>query len=103
MREVVWSSQARAQYLSALTFIADKNEVAAAKLLERVEATTAALSVRPVGRPGYADDTFERIVQRTSYVIVFELAGDEVRVLRFFHMSQDWRGWRDAEAEAEVQ
>lgn len=101
MREVVWSSRARAQYLSALTFLAEKNEVAAAKLLERVEATRAALAIRPVGRPGYADDTFERIVQRTSYVIVFEVAGDELRVLRFFHMSQDWRSWRDAETEAQ--
>lgn len=97
MKEVVWSSQARGQYLSALTFLADRNEAAAAKLLERVESTTAALAVRPLGRPGYADDTFERIVQRTSYVIVFELAGDELRVLRFFHMSQNWRGWRDAD------
>lgn len=101
MREVVWSSQAKGQYLSALTFLTEKNGAAAAKLLERVEVTTAALAVRPVGRPGYADDTFERIVQRTSYGIVFQLAGDELRVLRFFHMSQDWRGWRDAEPEAQ--
>jgi len=101
VKEVVWSSHARAQYLSALTFLADKNEPAAAKLLERVEATTAALANRPIGRPGYADDTFERIVQRTSYVIVFELAGEELRVLRFFHMSQDWRGWRKVETEAQ--
>lgn len=101
MREIIWSSHARGQYLSALAFLADRNEAAAAKLMGRVETTAAALAVRPVGRPGYADDTFKRIVQRTSYVIVFEIAGDELRVLRFFHMSQDWRGWRDGEIEAQ--
>lgn len=101
MREAVWSSQARAQYLSALAFLADRNETSATKLLERVDATIAALAKRPVGRPGHATGTFERIVQRTSYVLVFELAGDELRILRLFHMSQDWRHWRDVETDAQ--
>lgn len=101
MREVVWSSQARAQYLSALTFLTDKGETAAARFLERVHATVAALAKPPVGRPGYADDTFERIVQRTSYVIVFEVMGDELRILRLFHMSQDWRGWKTDEPDGQ--
>lgn len=93
MREVVWSSQARSQYLGALAYLFDRNEAAADKLLKRVAATMQGLAERPLGRPGYAQDTFEKIVQQTSYVIVFELAGDELRVLRFFHMAQDWRGW----------
>ena len=99
MREVVWSSRARSQYLSALAYLAEKNETAAGKLLEQVEATTDSLARRPIGRPGYAVGTFEKIVQRTSYVLVFELAGDELRILRLFHMSRDWRGWRDGEPE----
>ena len=100
MREVVWSSHARSQYLSALEYLADRNETAADKLFERVEATTENLAKRPVGRPGYAEGTLEKIVQQTSYVLVFELAGDELRILRLFHMSQDWRGWRNAEDDA---
>lgn len=97
MREVVWSSHARSQYLSALAYLVDKNETAAGKLSERVEATTEGLARRPVGRPGYAEGTLEKNVSRTSYVLVFELAGDELRILRLFHMSQDWRSWQDEE------
>lgn len=69
--------------------------------MERVDATITALAKRPVGRPGYADDTFERIIQRTSYVVVFEFSGDELRILRLFHMSQDWRGWKTDELDAQ--
>lgn len=94
MRSIIWSATARHQYLSALDYLAERNESAAERLFERVEATAASLGRRPAGRPGYAEGTFERIVTKTPYVLVFELAGDELRILRLFHMSQDWRGWR---------
>lgn len=94
MRDVVWSSHASSQYLSALAYLADRSEPAASKLQDRVEATVESLAKRPVGRPGYAEDTFEKIIPKTSYVLVYELSGDELRVLRLFHMSQNWRGWQ---------
>lgn len=94
MREIVWSSHARAQYLAAIAYLTERNEVAAERLVERVESTIGDLAERPVGRPGYAADTFEKIVLKTTYVIVYELCGDELRVLRLFHMAQDWRAWQ---------
>ena len=78
-----------------MAYLVDKNETAAGKLFERVEAMTEGLARRPVGRPDHAEGTLEKLVSRTSYVLVFELAGDELRILRMFHVSQDWRGWRD--------
>ncbi len=101
MRTVVWSARAASQYLSALAYLADKNPPAADKLFECVEATAESLAKRPIGRPGYADGTFEKIIRDTSYILVFELPGDNLRILRLFHMSQDWRGWRDAETDAQ--
>ena len=77
-----------------MIYLIERNPDAAQKLADRIRSTLAGLAKRPIGRPGYAEGTFERIVTRSSYVIVFELAGDELRVLRLFHMSQDWRGWR---------
>lgn len=99
MRDVIWSAHARTQYLAAVEYLADRNQPAAERLIERVEKTVSDLSRRPIGRPGYAIDTFEKIVQKSSYVIVYELCGNELRILRLFHMAQDWRGWRDAEDE----
>jgi toxin ParE1/3/4 len=93
LRDVVWASYARTQYLAAIAYLTERNEAAAEKLVERVEVTVQELAERPIGRPGYAADTFEKIVLKTSYVIVYELCGDELRVLRLFHMSQDWRTW----------
>lgn len=101
MREAIWSAHARTQYLAAVEYLADRNQPAAERLVERVETTVRDLADRPIGRPGYAPDTFEKIVLKTSYVIVYELCGDELRVLRLFHMAQDWRGWRDEHDDAQ--
>ncbi len=99
MRAVIWSAHARTQYLAAVKYLADRNQSAAERLIDRVEKTISDLAKRPIGRPGYATDTFEKVVLKTSYVVVYELCGDELRILRLFHMAQDWRGWRDAEDE----
>ncbi|CAN5123529.1 hypothetical protein BH09PSE1_BH09PSE1_24070 [soil metagenome] len=101
MKNVVWSDFAQNQYLSALAYLADRNEPAAAKFAERVRATLSSLANRPIGRPGKAEDTFEKIVPKTSYLVVYELAGDELRVLRLFHMSQGWQGWGEEKPEAQ--
>ena len=100
MREIVWSDKAIDQYAAAFECLAERNPWAADKLAQRVRQTLGLLATRPVARPGHAADTYEKFVQKTSYVIVFETAGDELRILRLFHMSQDWRGWRESETEA---
>ncbi len=97
MREIVWSAEAIDEYANAFEYLAERNPWAAEKLRVRVRATLALLSKRPIGRPGNAGGTFEKIVQQTSYVIVFELAGEELRVLRLFHMAQDWDAWSSEE------
>jgi toxin ParE1/3/4 len=95
VREVIWSDYASIQYLAALRYLAERNEPAAAKLAERIQAALRDLANRPIGRPGQAEGTFEKIVAKTPYLLVFELVGDELRVLRLFHMSQDWRSWAE--------
>lgn len=92
MRDIVWSVQASQQYLGALQFLTERNEPAAAKLQQRIRNTVSALALRPIGRSGLAAGTFEKIVLGTPYLLIYELVGDELRLLRLFHMSQDWRG-----------
>ena len=95
MREVLWSAEAIDQFAAAFDYIAERNEPAAENLATQVRETIALMANRPIGRPGYVPETFEKVVQKTSYLLVFELAGDELRILRLFHMSQDWRGWAE--------
>ena len=101
MRAVIWTAEARKQYLSAFLYLADRNASAADKLQERIDGTVENLAKRPMGRPGYATDTFEKIVPKTPYVVVYELAGDVLYVLRLFHMLQNWRSWREGEGGAQ--
>lgn len=100
MREVVWSTSASRQYLEALRFLAERNEPAAAKLATRIRETLQALAVRPIGRPGRMVGTFEKIVLRTSYLVVYKLVGDELRIVRLLHMSQDWRAAEEPDEDA---
>lgn len=93
MREIVWSVRALEQYAAAIDYLAERNEPAASKLARRIDEAVVSLSKRPLGRPGDAARTYETIVAKTSYLLVFELVGDELRILRLFHMSQNWRGW----------
>ena len=100
MKTVIWSAGASLQYIEALKLLAERNFPAAAKLAERIRETLEALAVRSIGRPGHDIGTFEKIVLNTPYLLVYELGGDELRVLRLLHMSQDWRERDGLEDEA---
>lgn len=98
MRTAVWSFHALEQYANAVDYLAERNERAATSLALKVRDAMDRLLKRPTGRPGQVAGTFEKIIAGTSYLLVYELAGDELRVLRLFHMRQDWRTW-DPDAE----
>lgn len=55
------------------------------------------MAVKPIGRPGKRPGTYEKRVHKTNYLIVYALPDDRpsvLRVLRVFHMAQDWVGWQ---------
>lgn len=93
MREIVWSDTAIDQYADAFEYLAERNPSAAEDLRVRVREAVELVARRPIGRPGQSADTFEKIVRKTSYLLVFELVGDRLHILRLFHMAQNWHGW----------
>lgn len=96
MRTVVWSDTAIDQFELAIEYLAERNAAAGLKLLDQVLGTIEKLAVRPIGRPGERDNSFEKRVIGTSYLLIYGLTGGsegELRVHRLFHMSQDWRSW----------
>ena len=99
MKEIVWSETGLEQFEAAFDYLAERNWTAAERLRTQVRDTLDLLARRPTGRPGQEPGTFEKIVQKTSYLLVFELAGDELRIIRMFHMAQDWRGWASGEGD----
>lgn len=96
MREIVWSDTAIDQFDKAIAYLAERNPTAALRLSDRVLTTIESLAVRPIGRPGERVNTFEKGVLKTSYLLVYGLAGGahgELKIHRLFHMAQNWRGW----------
>jgi len=96
VRSVVWSHTAIDQFEIAIDYLSERNASAALKLADQVVGTIDKLAGRPIGRPGERDNTFEKRVIGTPYLLVYGLAGGpdgELRVHRLFHTAQDWQGW----------
>ena len=96
MRAVRWSNAALDQFDTAVAYLTERNAAAADDLADRLAATIKALAKRPIGRPGYREGTYEKVVLKTPYVIVYSLFGGpdgDLWIHRVFHTSQDWTGW----------
>lgn len=104
MRSVQWSDTALDQFNTAVAYLTQQNAAAADRLADRLEETVAALSKRPIGRPGYREGTYEKAVVGTACVIVYSLIGgpdDALWIHRVFHTAQDWTGWSPLPDEAQ--
>jgi toxin ParE1/3/4 len=92
MRQVLWSADARKDYLDILRYISADDPFAAEKVVNAIEKTGNMLADFATGRPGRAAGTYEKSVSRLPYVIVYALAGDgqTVSILRVIHSARDW-------------
>jgi plasmid stabilization system protein ParE len=93
MRRVVWSQDARDDYLAILRHIAADNPDAAERIAEAIERTGDALGDFATGHPGRVAGTYEKSVARLPYTIAYALADGErtVAILRVIHAARDWR------------
>jgi plasmid stabilization system protein ParE len=101
MRRVVWSAEARRDYLDILRHIARDNPDAAERVVDAIENTGKRLGELPTGRPGRVTGTYEKSVPRLPYIIAYSLTtqgGQEVvAILRVIHTSRRWTSeeWPD--------
>ncbi len=92
MKPVVWSDDARSDYLDILRHIACDDPRAAETVCDAVERAAESLGTRATGRPGRVHGTYEKSVTRLHYVIAYAIAGDgAVAILRVIHTARDWR------------
>jgi toxin ParE1/3/4 len=94
MRRVVWSADARREYLDVINYIANENPIAAEKVADAIEKAGHDLGDFATGRPGRVTGTYEKAVSRLPYIIAYELReiGDRecVVILHIVHGSRDW-------------
>lgn len=75
-------------------FISEDDAIAADRVIERIRKTLTLLAILPrTGRDGLVPGTFEKVVQRIPYVVVFRVDINDVErelvVPRVYHAAQD--------------
>ncbi len=84
-----WTADARKDIREAWLHIAENNERAADRVVERITEAGERLSRFPaLGRSGRTSNTREFSVPDTSYVLIYGVIGKTVQVFRVMHTSR---------------
>lgn len=87
---LVWTLPVREDRKSIREYIADDNPSAALDLDELLSERAARLLEHPgLGRPGRLKGTRELVAHR-NYILIYDVVGELVRVLRVLHAARQW-------------
>lgn len=87
---LVWTKPASLDRKEIREYIAQDNPAAALALDELISEKASRLVDHPsLGRPGRVAGTRELIAHQ-NYILIYDLAGDLVRVLRVLHAARQW-------------
>ncbi len=87
---LVWTRLANADRQKIREYIAQDNPAAALALDELFSEKTKRLVDHPnLGRPGRVEGTRE-LVAHQNYILVYDIVGDQVRLLRVLHASRQY-------------
>ena len=88
--ELFWTNEAIADREKIFDFIETDNPAAALALDQLFSEATARLVNHPdLGRPGRVSGTRE-LVAHHNYILIYDVAGDALRVLRILHAARQW-------------
>ncbi len=91
MRSIEWSNDALDDFDEAMASLARESQSAADTVSERLFDAIDGLADMPTGRQGRVKDTYEKVVQHTSYVVAYAVSDRTVTILRVIHAKRDWR------------
>ncbi|MDE1148054.1 MAG: type II toxin-antitoxin system RelE/ParE family toxin [Azospirillaceae bacterium] len=87
----IWTEPAVRDLVSARRHIALENPVAANAQIQMVMLATAQLVHFPrMGREGRWPGTRELVVQKTPYIVAYQIQDDTISILRVLHGRQLW-------------
>jgi len=85
-----WTRRARLNRKGIREYIAQENSAAALALDELFAEKAGRLADHPgLGRVGRVAGTLELVVHK-NYILIYDVAGDQVRVLRVLHAARKW-------------
>ena len=86
-----WTADAVRDVQQAWSYIAADNEAAASKVIDRIITSGERLSRFPrLGRYGRETGTREFSVPKTRYILIYNIIGKDVEILRALHSARDW-------------
>lgn len=87
---LVWTRLASQDRAQIRDYIAQDNPAAALSLDELISQTAKRLVDQPsMGRPGRLQGTREWVAHK-NYILVYDMSGDAVRILRLLHAARRW-------------
>jgi toxin ParE1/3/4 len=89
MSKVFWTEPAREVRDKAVEYIARNNLRAALTQLGEIQKQTERLLTYPhLGRPSRIRGARELSINRTSFLVVYRILGDNIHIFRFYHTSR---------------
>lgn len=91
-RQVVWAETALRELKNQINYIYRHNQEAAEKIAKLIREAGTKLGASPLGRPGAKFGTYEKVISKTPFIMVFSLEiPGTVTILHIFHGAQDWQ------------
>ena len=88
--KLYWAAEAIADRVDIYDYIEADNPEAAVVLDELFSKAAERLQTHPMlGRAGRVDGT-RKLVAHENYILVYDIGGDKVRVLRVLHSARQW-------------
>ena len=88
--KLYWAAEAIADRVDIYDYIEADNPEAAVVLDELFSKAAERLQIHPMlGRAGRVDGT-RKLVAHENYILVYDIGGDKVRVLRVLHSARQW-------------
>jgi toxin ParE1/3/4 len=86
-----WTADATADVRDVWDYIAEDNEPAADRIVERLISAAGILDRHPlIGRTGKEPCTRELVVSGTRYILIYRVKARKAEILRVLHGKQDW-------------
>jgi toxin ParE1/3/4 len=88
---VLWTPAAADDLEQIADYLLEQNPAVATEIARRIYTAINPLKKFPnLGRPGRKDGTRELVVSSLPYIIIYEVAGQRIRIARILHAAQRW-------------
>ena len=90
---IIWLDEAGRDLDRIAEYILKDDPAAALRLIYTIREATRVLSEHPnVGRTGRVEGTRELVISGLPYILPYQIAGQEIRILAVMHTSRKWPG-----------